>query len=449
MEVLMRLCQTGMFLMQWMIIALTSTNLLCGKSKRKAASFWQVGLTGMGLAIISRTLLEITGWIWLNMLLCAGIIVAVNVLFFRDSIKKKLSLSFVEMLTAYVGEIFTAYLLLTTANTRGIPMEYGYESMNPYPEYVVLSNIYATLIFFVVYMIVFVLWRGLADHFWMREYLLYIIVPLYQLILILIYYSSCKALDKIELTTGILLAVFSLVIDFSLVYLVNGMLQKLRVEKELAALYTQRSTEQKYVEIAEQNLEEIEAIRQDMGDRLKAIYDLAGSGDSREKIREMLDFSSDHLKSSAIRRHCENSVVNAILTIKLQSAREKDIAMESECSIPEEMGIEMIDLCSLFTNLIDNAIEACEKIAEKEKRSLSVRAGLRGGYLTVKVENTYAQAPVKEKGRILTSKQDKDNHGYGLKLVEDIVKKYNGNMEITTREEVFKVVASLETTDKK
>lgn len=449
MEVLMRLCQMGMFLMQWMIIALTSANLLAHRAKSKRTAFCQVALTGMGLALISRTLLEITGWIWLNTVLCSGVDVAVNVLFFRDSIKKKLSLACVEMLTAYVGEMFTAYLLLTTANTRGIPMKYGYESMNPYPEYVVLSNIYATLIFFVVYMIVFVLWRGFADHFWMREYLLYIIVPLYQLSLILVYYSSCKALERLELTTGILLAVFSLVIDFSLVYLVNGMLQKLQVEKELAALYTQRSTEQKYVEIAERNMEEIEAIRQNMGNQLKAIYDLAGSGDSREKIREMLDFSSDHLKGSSPMRYCGNSVVNAILTIKSQSAREKDIAMESECSIPEEIGIEMIDLCSLFTNLIDNAIEACEKVAEKEKRSLSVRAGLRGGYLTVKVENTYAQAPVKEKGRILTSKQDKDNHGYGLKLVEDIAKKYNGNVEITTKEEVFRVVASLEAADKK
>lgn len=437
-----------MFLMQWMIISLTSVNLLCGKSKKKGISFWQVSLTGMGLAIISRILLEITGWVWLNTVLCAGIIATVNILFFVELIKKKLALSCMEMFTAYVGEIFTAYLLLTTANARGIPMKYGYGSMNSYPEYVVLSNIYATLIFFVIYMIVFVLWKGLADHFWMREYLLYIIVPLYQLILILIYYSSCKKLEKIELASGILLAVFSLVIDFSLVYLVNGMLQKLQVEKELETLYTQRNTEQKYVEIAESNMEEIETIRRNMSDCLNSIYDLAGSTDYRVKIKEMLDCSSENLKNSSFRRYCENSVVNAIFTIKLQRAREKDIAMGSECSIPEETGIETIDLCSLFANLLDNAIEACEKIAETEKRSISIRTGLRGGYLTVKVENTYAQAPVKEKGRILTSKQEKDKHGYGLKLVEDIVKKYNGNLEISTKEEVFKVVASLEAANK-
>ena len=121
--------------MQWMIVSLTSVNLLCGKSKKKGISFWQVSLTGMGLAIISRILLEITGWVWLNTVLCAGIIATVNVLFFVDPIKKKLALSGMEMFTAYVGEIFTAYLLLSTANARGIPMKYGYGSMNSYPEY--------------------------------------------------------------------------------------------------------------------------------------------------------------------------------------------------------------------------------------------------------------------------------------------------------------------------
>ena len=442
-EILLKICQAGMFVVQWGLMAVTSLSLLKSKEKTRWKAFMQFVILGLIPATISRGILSITKSIALNTLLCAVIVIMVHMILFQEPMKKRIGLGVMELIVSYIGEFGTAYLLLTTAHSRGIDMLYGYDSMYAYPEYVVLSSIYSTLIFFVLYMILLVLWKGIVDRFWMRAYLLYVMVPFYQLVLIMIYYATCRKLENIELTTGVLLVVFSLIIDFSIIYLVSGMLKKEQVEKELTALYNQRQTEQRYYEMAVNNMAEIKEIRQNYTGQLQTLYSLLEEGEHNLEIKELLDSSAQKLQSTSMKRYCENSIVNAILTIKSSNAKEKNISVESECGIPEEIGIEMIDLCSLFTNLLDNAIEACEKSEDVLQKEISIHAGVRGGYLTVKTENTYSQPVLREKGKFLTSKADQVNHGYGLKLIDDIIRKYEGNLKIDTQDGVFRVVAML------
>ncbi|MBR5801027.1 MAG: sensor histidine kinase [Lachnospiraceae bacterium] len=442
-EILLKICQAGMFLVQWVIMAVTSLNLLKTKIESKRKTFVFYIILGMGSAAISRVILSVTKSVLLNVVLCAGIVIMVHVLLFADSLKKRIGLGAIEMMISLIGESGTAYLLLTTAHSRGIDMLYGYDSMYAHTEYVVLSSIYSTLIFFVLFMILLVLWKGIVDRFWMKAYLLYIIVPFYQLILILIYYATCKNLEEIELTIGVILVVFSLIIDFSLIYLVGGMLKKEQVEKELTALYAQRQTEQQYYEMAVNNMTELKEIKQNYTGQLQNIYDLLENGENNSEIKDLLDRSSQKLQATALKRYCENAIVNAILTIKSAAALEKGIDVDCACGVPESVGIEAIDLCSLFANLLDNAIEACEKSEDTMQKAISIHAGVRGGYLTIKTENTYSQPVVREKGKFLTSKSDSANHGYGLKLIDDIIRKYDGNLKIDAEAGIFKVVASL------
>lgn len=442
-EILLKVCQIGMFVVQWVLMAVTSLSLLKSKEKSKIKAFVLFIILGFTPAAVSRVILTITKSILLNMVLCSGAVIFVHVLLFQESMKKRIGLGVMEVLASYIGEFGTAYLLLTTAHSRGIDMRYGYDSMYAHSEYVVLSSIYSTLIFFVLFMILLVLWKSIVDRFWMRAYLLYVIVPLYQLILIMIYYSTCRNLENIELTIGVILVVFSLIIDFSLIYLVGGMLRKEQVEKELTALYVQRQTEQQYYEMAVNNMSELKEIRKNYSGQLQILYKLLEKGEDAAELKDLLDSSSQKLRATSLKRYCENSIVNAILTIKCGDAEGKNIEMDCACHVPEKIGIEAIDLCSLFANLLDNAIEACEKSANVLKKAISIHAGIRGGYLTVKIVNSYSQPVVKEKGKILTSKADSKNHGYGLKLIDDIVRKYEGNLQIDAEENIFTVVAQL------
>lgn len=85
-------------------------------------------------------------------------------------------------------------------------------------------------------------------------------------------------------------------------------------------------------------------------------------------------------------------------------------------------------MCSLFANLLDNAMEACEKL-EKEERNISVEIRRHHAMLMLIVENSCRQdAPVK-KGIFRTTKKNRVLHGYGLRSVRQTVKNYGGQFE--------------------
>ena len=272
---------------------------------------------------------------------------------------------------------------------------------------------------------------------------MYTIIPIYQLVLIFIYYVACKNLEDIELKTGVWLVIFSLIIDLEIGYLITGILKKRKIQQEIAISEVQYQAEQIYYESANQSLQDIEKNREWYQEQLQEIYHMIKQGESVDKIQSVLNQSTEYLQGTQLKRYCENAVVNAILMIKTAEAAEKEIQFCTECSVPEEIGISVIDLCSLFTNMIDNAIEASEKLSS-ESRRISMKAGIRGNYLIIKTENSYTGRILKEGGHIITSKKDKANHGYGIRLIEQIAKEYQGNVDIQTEESMFKMTVILQ-----
>lgn len=96
------------------------------------------------------------------------------------------------------------------------------------------------------------------------------------------------------------------------------------------------------------------------------------------------------------------------------------------------------DIYSLFGNAITNAIEAVTKIEDKEKRNISLVMKKKGNILTIELENYYLANTIKSSNGVFkTSKNDDFNHGYGIKSMENIVKKYEGSISIWPDGEIF------------
>lgn len=443
MKTLLFVCQSGMYLVQWIILTMMSVNLLKSKNNNKMLTYIAMLLTGFIMAFTGRVALALTKVILVNVVICAFTVCFVNYIYFKDSVKRKLAVACLEIFLTWIGEILTAQLLLTTANTKGNMMQYGYQELYNYPQYVVLSNIYSTLVFFVLFMSSYAIWKGTIDHMWIREYFMYMIIPCYQLVLIVIYYIACKNLEDIELKTGVLLVIFSLVIDFEIGYLITGILKKRKIQQEIVASEVQYQAEQIYYESTNQCLQNMEKNREWYQKQLQKIYHMIKQGESVNKIQNVLSQSTKHLRDTQLERYCENAVVNAILMIKTEEATGKNLQLCTECNIPEEIGISVIDLCSLFTNMLDNAIEACEKLPS-EPRVINIKAGIHGSYMIIKTENGYTGKILKEGKYFVTSKKDKANHGYGIKLIEQITKEYHGNVDIHTEEHMFKMTVVLQ-----
>lgn len=103
-------------------------------------------------------------------------------------------------------------------------------------------------------------------------------------------------------------------------------------------------------------------------------------------------------------------------------AERKGIVLELKIQpLPGDTAIEKKDLCALFANLLDNAVEAA-----RGRIMLSVRKV--HGMLVIVAENDYTGEPVMEENRFVTSKEDRERHGWGTRIVEEIVKKYDGSI---------------------
>lgn len=128
-----------------------------------------------------------------------------------------------------------------------------------------------------------------------------------------------------------------------------------------------------------------------------------------------------------------NLMGEAILNSKLSLARSKEIRLDVTANIPQELPVTDTEFCVIFGNLMDNAIEACEKISDREKRFIRVYIGMFRQQFYVSVSNS-TQSKVRVR-RYLTTKGE--GHGIGLKRIDGIVKKHGGYLNRENEPGVF------------
>lgn len=145
-----------------------------------------------------------------------------------------------------------------------------------------------------------------------------------------------------------------------------------------------------------------------------------------DKYIERMD--QENIKSSYFLQ-TGNSVVDAICNLYLEKASKENISILLSGNMPEKINIEEFDLCTIFSNLLSNAIEAV-KLVENKKIYLEIRYNENDIY--IKQQNDFT-APVKYKeNRFLTIKKNKDLHGYGIYNIKESVYKYDGDIQIDT-----------------
>ena len=107
------------------------------------------------------------------------------------------------------------------------------------------------------------------------------------------------------------------------------------------------------------------------------------------------------------------------------------------------MNVKSSDLCAILGNVLDNAIEACTKVKEKDDRKVRLIIRRIQQMLVIKVENTYDQKPVVINGNYKTSKNDGGLHGWGIKSAQTAAEKYDGMVQSSCTDELFTTVVTL------
>ena len=205
-----------------------------------------------------------------------------------------------------------------------------------------------------------------------------------------------------------------------------------QIDKRIAA-YQRELIETHYKEV-ENMYRQIRGWRHDYRNHIQLMKVLA-TNDDMDGIKAYLDELDTDLNTVDTVVKTGNAMADAILNSKLALCKARNIPYEVTASIPEECSVNDVELCVIIGNLLDNAMEACEKIEDKTQRFIRVYIGLFKQQLYINVTNSMIGTPVKRGKAYKSSKGE--NHGFGLMRVDRIADKYNGFVNRQFEDGVF------------
>lgn len=163
---------------------------------------------------------------------------------------------------------------------------------------------------------------------------------------------------------------------------------------------------------------------------LKARLDMGQTDGAREYL-DTLEQDLDGIQALA---ETGNVSVDAILNAKLSLVVKKGINLNFKATVPENLTVSDIDLCVILGNLIDNAMESCEKVDE-DGRFLRLYINVLKQQLYITISNATAETVRKIDAAYISTKRG--NHGHGLKRIDRVVKKYDGYINRKNEPGVF------------
>lgn len=215
--------------------------------------------------------------------------------------------------------------------------------------------------------------------------------------------------------------------------------QRDHMAAQLELMNVQARRELNYYNSVNEKIQEIRKIRHDFNNQLQTachmVLDDKALG--QETARVLLGQLKQQIEKTAPVSYCANLVVNVILSEKAGEAEKQGISMDIAVEFPEDIVLEKVDLCSVFSNLLDNAIHGAMK-AEGERR-ITVNTWFLAGYCMIKVTNPFLPLPADKKQK--RRKKEEEMHGYGLYILKAIAEKYHGEFHTSAEDGLF--VASI------
>ena len=208
---------------------------------------------------------------------------------------------------------------------------------------------------------------------------------------------------------------------------------ELRVKKELEAV--QNVLQNQYVQY-KQSRESIDLINYKYHD-LKHQIAVLRSEEDPKKREEFLNRMEEEIRQYEAQNKTGNKVLDTVLTTKSLYCNKHGITFTCVADGTLLDFMDVMDICSIFGNALDNAIECELKIADKEKRLIHVTVSQQKNFLILRFENYYEGSLKVKEGRFLTTKKEKEFHGYGIKSIRYTVNKYDGAVSIDTKENWF------------
>lgn len=231
---------------------------------------------------------------------------------------------------------------------------------------------------------------------------------------------------KIDTFKSIALLISALGLMFSnilIFYLIEQSIKEQTTLKEYALLKQKSQMEHEHYQILKNNYNNVKIIEHDIKKHLRLINEYAKKG-RNEEINNYIQSINGEILSLSHKPISSSKALDIILNEKMQISHSKNIEFKLNIQNVNIDFIEDNDICTIFSNILDNAIESCEKSENKE---ITVEIYMvNGKFVTIELVNNCDVVPVIKDDELITSKNNLNDHGYGLKSVKKTIRKYNG-----------------------
>lgn len=295
-----------------------------------------------------------------------------------------------------------------------------------------------TTIFIYLFVLIMERWKNTDRqiHIPFLYWIMLIIIPLSSLFitLFIIIYGNMT-----ENSIAICCLLFFL-INLSAFNLYDKVLGYLSKKMENHILAQQNMYYNKLLENIEMSNESIRALRHDLKNHVIAMEGLLK--------REEYDHLSQYLHGAFHGVLIDdsfistgNTTIDSILNFKIKEANNKGMQLLTEIAIPTDLKLSNEILTVIIGNLLDNAMEATSIV--KEQKEIKFKLFYDRECLFITVSNPYEGILQRNEHTFLTTKPDKDCHGYGLNNIRKLIKSYRGNIEIDDENQRFTIHITL------
>ncbi len=271
--------------------------------------------------------------------------------------------------------------------------------------------------------------------------LTYLIIPASQIVL----YYSCSyiffnayhqtavwknSLHSFALIVFVVLVFFSLGTDVWIFRQYIKNINAERIKAENAMLEERNRLNYQYFDELRTNELELKKIKHDLGGALEIVKELIYEETDMKQARQLFDELSQTVQGIDTGYYSKNCLLNAIITNKAKICKSEGIRFDVSVLTGEEIGVNDSDLCRALLNMLDNSIEANAAFDDSVPKYVSLSIRVIDDYLYIETQNPAVGTVIDKK----TSKRDKAEHGYGLKILEQLAEENSGSFTITSEE---------------
>lgn len=277
-----------------------------------------------------------------------------------------------------------------------------------------------------------------------RYWLLLLTVPVTTLgtLTVYQYYIDLLAPGE-EINIYIIISTVGLVFINVLVFTLFSKLQnQLEIRRNADLLNTQMRLEKESFKRIEESYNRTRELRHDLKNHIFVLKGVAENG-TKEELLEYLEKMTDAVEEATYVSMSKNSAVDAVLNEKLLYAQKNGISTQFDITPLESTKIPAMDICTILSNALDNAVDACVKFEKQSDRYIDTKIEDNDEEMIISIKNPSLEAPKRRAGAYISRKKDSENHGLGLKSIKRTVDKHKGDMLVKYENGVFNLVISL------